>query len=448
MSSEQGFCRFADLFETPQRNGLTRPKRVRGSGLPMVNMGELFAHKRIHDIPMDLVPYKDSECASLLKHADLLFARQSLVLEGAGQCSIFLGHKKTVFESHLIRCRIDRNKGDPLFYYYFFSSQLGKDLIRQIVSQGAGASGIKGSELVELLVPQPPKTIQKKISHLMNAVDCEIETLERQNTALESIAQTLFRSWFVDFDPVHTKLAGKEPEAMSPELASLFPSEFEDSEMGLIPKGWSVTPFSQTVTIHSGGTPKTSMPEYWGGDIPWFSVTDAPSDGQVFVLSTDKKITKEGLANSPTKLLPRRSTIISARGTVGKIGMVEGLMTMNQSCYALASKQVAGEYWAYFETRRLVTQLKQMAHGGVFDTITKSTFDGVTVVAPSDAVQLHFARACQPIFDTIANNGRLVATLAQLRDHLLPRLISGKLRIEDAEASVAAITSELEAEPA
>lgn len=240
MSSEQVFCRFADLFETPQRNGLTRPKRVRGAGLPMVNMGELFAHKRIHDIPMDLVPFKDSEGASLLKHGDLLFARQSLVLAGAGQCSIFLGHKKTVFESHLIRCRIDPNKGDPLFYYYFFSSQPGKDLIRQIVSQGAGASGIKGSELVELKVPCLSIALQKKISQLMNAIDEEIETLEHQNTALEAIAQHLFCSWFINFDPVHTKAGGREPEAMSAEMAALFPNEFGESELGAIPKGWNV----------------------------------------------------------------------------------------------------------------------------------------------------------------------------------------------------------------
>lgn len=293
----------------------------------------------------------------------------------------------------------------------------------------------------------PSINTQNKVVAILDGLSNTIETLQHQNTALESIAQALFRSWFVDFDPVHAKVAGNAPEAMSAELAGLFPSEFEDGEMGLIPKGWSVSPFSHTVNIHSGGTPKTSLPEYWGGDIPWFSVTDAPSNGQVFVLTTDKRITKAGLANSPTKLLPRRSTIISARGTVGKIGMVEGPMTMNQSCYALAPKQAAGEYWVYFETRRLVTQLKQMAHGGVFDTITKSTFDGIAVVTPSDAIQLHFSQVCQPIFDTIANNGRLVATLAQLRNHLLPRLISGKLRLEDAEASVKAITSGLEAEP-
>ena len=315
-------------------------------------------------------------------------------------------------------------------------------------ASGSTVKHTSPTRIGEFIACVPPPSVQKETIRILDPIEATIALLTAENTALEAMAQTLFRSWFVDFDPIHAKAAGKEPEAMSAELAKLFPSEFEDSELGAIPKGWSVTPFSRAVAIHSGGTPKTSVPEYWGGDIPWFSVTDAPSDGQVFVLTTAKKITKEGLAHSPTKLLPRRATIISARGTVGKIGMVEGYMTMNQSCYALAPIQGAGEYWVYFQTRGLVSQLKQMAHGGVFDTITKSTFDGVKVVVPSNAIQHRFSQVCQPIFDFIANNGRLVATLTQLRDHLLPRLISGKLRIEDAEASFATITSALETEPA
>ena len=161
----------------------------------------------------------------------------------------------------------------------------------------------------------PSINTQKRIVAVLDALSNSIETLQHQNTTLEAIAQRLFRSWFVNFDPVHAKAAGLEPEAMSADLAALFPSEFEESALGLIPKGWSAPPYSENIVIHSGGTPKTSMPEYWNGDIPWFSVTDAPAAGQVFVLKTEKHITKAGLANSPARLLPHRSTIISARGT-------------------------------------------------------------------------------------------------------------------------------------
>ena len=107
-----------DVMSQPSRNGLTKPKRVRGAGVKMVNMGELFANRRIHNIKMDRVPLSENERISLLEPFDLLFARQSLVLEGAGQCSIFLGDTEDVcFESHIIRVRLDRQKVDPRFIW-------------------------------------------------------------------------------------------------------------------------------------------------------------------------------------------------------------------------------------------------------------------------------------------------------------------------------------------
>ena len=110
---------FQNLLRVPLRNGLTRPKAVRGAGVKMVNMGEVFAHDRIQDIHMDRVPLNDKEKeTSLLERGDLLFARQSLVLEGAGKCSVFLGDREPVtFESHLIRARLDPTIGDPLFFF-------------------------------------------------------------------------------------------------------------------------------------------------------------------------------------------------------------------------------------------------------------------------------------------------------------------------------------------
>ncbi len=234
MSSDS--ARFGDLFLEPQRNGLTRPKKVRGTGLPMVNMGELFAHPRIRDISMDLVPVDEKEHHYLLEVGDLLFARQSLVLSGAGQCSIFLGNSSpTVFESHLIRCRLDARRSNSLFYFYFFRSPEGRRAIEAIVEQGAGASGIRGSDLVNVQVPNPSKQIQDEIAKILGVIDDRITLLRETNATLEAIAQALFKSWFVDFDPVHAKMAGREPEGMDAATAALFPDSFEESELGLVP---------------------------------------------------------------------------------------------------------------------------------------------------------------------------------------------------------------------
>ena len=117
---------FSELFETPLRNGLTKPKAVRGEGMKMVNMGEVFAHRCIHDLEMDRVPMDSREReSSLLRSGDLLFARQSLVRSGAGKCVLFQGDKEEVtFESHIIRCRLDQRKADPNFYFYLFNLRL------------------------------------------------------------------------------------------------------------------------------------------------------------------------------------------------------------------------------------------------------------------------------------------------------------------------------------
>ena len=144
---------FQNLLRVPLRNGLTRPKAVRGAGVKMVNMGEIFAHDRIQNIRMDrvLLDGKERE-TSLLERGDLLFARQSLVLEGAGKCSVFLGDKEPVtFESHLIRARLDSTVADPLFFFYFFRSPVGRDAIRSIVEQVA-AAGIRGRDLALSLI--------------------------------------------------------------------------------------------------------------------------------------------------------------------------------------------------------------------------------------------------------------------------------------------------------
>ena len=151
---------FEQLFEIPLRNGLTRPKKVRGSGIKMVNMGELFAYDRIGNEDMDRVPISEKEQEKyLLESGDLLFARQSLVLEGAGKCSIFRGADEPItWEGHIIRARLDKEKTDPLFYYYFFISRLGKLTIGTIVEQVA-AAGIRGSDLAKLEVPYLPRTL-------------------------------------------------------------------------------------------------------------------------------------------------------------------------------------------------------------------------------------------------------------------------------------------------
>lgn len=206
--------KFSKLYEIPSRNGLTKPSKVRGTGYKMINMGELFANNRIYDIPMELVPLTDSEKKNCkVERNDLLFARQSLVLEGAGKCSIVMeSSSMTVFESHLIRIRLNRTKAHPMFYYYYFLSPCSP--IKSIVSQCAQA-GIRGSELGELYVELPPLATQRRIADILSAYDDLIENNRKQIKLLEEAAQRLYKEWFVNLrfpGHEHTKIVDGVPE--------------------------------------------------------------------------------------------------------------------------------------------------------------------------------------------------------------------------------------------
>lgn len=419
------------------RNGLYKPKEFHGRGTKIVNMGEIFAYPRLGNVPMRRLELTEKERGkSLVKPGDLLFARRSLVAEGAGRCVLVTeAIEETVFESSIIRARPDPAKADSRYLHYFFASPIGRERMRGIVRQVAVA-GITGTDLAEMQIELPALDQQKSVADFLTSLDDRIDLLRQTNSTLEAIAQALFKSWFVDFDPVRTKAEGREPEGMDAETAALFPSELEESELGLIPKGWRVVSFAETVNVIGGGTPKTSIPEYWGGDIPWFSVVDAPANGQVFTLTTEKSVTHQGIENSSARVLPAWTTIISARGTVGKLAMTAVPMAMNQSCYGMAPKVSGTEPLVYLAAQRLVDQLKRLAHGGVFDTITRDTLASILVVEPPVEAQLALADRLRPLFGRVQCNVSQTAEFSEIRDTLLPRLISGKLRLPEAESLI------------
>lgn len=300
-------------------------------------------------------------------------------------------------------------------------------------SDKAAVPGVNRNHLHTARILLPPVSEQVRVASVLQSFDDRIDLLRQTNATLESIAQALFKSWFVDFDPVRAKAEGREPEGMDAATAALFPAEFEESALGLIPKGWSAIPFAKTVNIMGGGTPKTSIAEYWGGNIPWFSVVDAPGPGQVFTLRTEKFVTTAGVDHSSTRVLPAWTTIISARGTVGKLAMTACPMAMNQSCYGLVPRFPGTEPLVYLAAQRLVDDLRRLAHGGVFDTITRDTLSSVNVVYAPPDVQTSFAAIVQPVFKQIQEGVARMRTLTELRDTLLPRLMSGKLRLPEAQ---------------
>lgn len=406
--SEWKNVKVEDILLVPSRNGLTKPSAIRGKGVKMIAMGELFAHPIIRDIETDRVPVTEKELqSSNIEVDDLLFARQSLSLEGAGKCSIIKEVKEpTVFESHLIRLRINKKLADSWFVYYYFNSYKGKHSIQNIVNQVA-AAGIKGSDLVKLVIPLPPLDIQKGISSTLFDFDDKIAVNRRICENLEAQAQALFKHWFIDFAPFKN-------------------GKFVESELGMIPEGWRVGKFTDIFDLGSGGTPKTSEKLYWeDGSIPFFSPKDVNG---VYCFDTEKHITEKGLNNCSSSLYSKNTIFITCRGTVGKIAMAAVPMAMNQSNYAILSNKGYSHYFAYLMTVSIVKKLKFKANGAVFDAITSKDFKE-QIIIPNLNVVNRFDSIIQPIFDNILNIGFENLRLSTLRDALLPKLMSGQIKV-------------------
>jgi type I restriction enzyme S subunit len=343
--------------------------------------------------------------ANIARPGDLVFTQRGTL----GQVAIVppASFDRYIISQSQMKLTVDPAKADTKFLFYFFTSEEQQDYIRRnAIQTGVPHTNLGHLRTTPLLLPPLPE--QRAIAAVLGALDDKIELNRRMNETLEALAQSLFKSWFVD------------------------------ATQSALPKGWREVPFTDTVEILGGGTPKTSVAEYWDGDIPWFSVVDSPQDSDLFVIDTEKKITKAGVENSSTQVLPVGTTIITARGTVGKIALVGVPMAMNQSCYGLRGKAGKKGFHTYFVTRALVSQLQQHAHGSVFDTITRDTLAGVQVALPPAAVVEQFEERVSPLMERIRNNLHESRTLAALRDALLPKLLSGELRVPAAAKLVEA----------
>jgi type I restriction enzyme S subunit len=375
----------------------------------MVNMGELFAYPRIRNISMDLVPIDVKEHPYLLEAGDLLFARQSLVLSGAGQCSIFLGNDApTVFESHLIRCRLNQIRSNPLFYFYFFRSPDGRRVIEAIVEQGAGASGIRGSDLVNVQVPNPPKQVQDEVAGLLGSIDDRITLLRETNTTLEAIAQALFKSWFVDFDPVHAKMQGRAPEGMDKATAALFPDSFEESELGPVPNGWKFGSLSDLCVIASGKRPvdrsdvlsdSCNIPLYGGAGVMGYTSES---------LFEDKKI------------------VTGRVGTLGRVHVAYPPFWASDNVLVLSPRD---ETFFSFSFQWLCgIDVQALNRGSTQPLLTQKDLGAQVNVIPPRTLLEKFEEISAALNQQIRLQTLQVETLSNLRDTLLPRLISGELR--------------------
>ena len=303
--------------------------------------------------------------------------------------------------------------------------------------QGDASGSVQDNINLEYLrshqIPVYSLATQKAIAHILGTLDDKIQLNRKTNETLEAMAKALFKSWFVDFDPVKAKAEGR-PTGLPAEISDLFPDSFEDSELGEIPSGWSISCVNDLCEwVSSGGTPSRSRKDFWeNGNIPWFKtgeLNDAP------LLDSAEKINELALGNSSCKYWEADTILfaIYASPTVGRLGVLTESGTSNQAAAGLKAKGVIG---TPFLRRTLLfsrDELQNIAVGAAQQNINVQILKDHKVVAPGIPLASVYSKTISPLDEQQICLAKSTRELCLLRDALLPKLISGELRIPDAE---------------
>ena len=278
------------------------------------------------------------------------------------------------------------NKENALWMYYYLKSPQAKAYI-QTHLRGSTQAYVPLGGLREMPVPVPPQSVRNEIIAVLRPIDEKIECNNAINDNLQQQAAALFSSLY----------------------------DRSNTEVG----------FTDLIQILGGGTPKTGENTYWNGNIAFFTPKDV---GTPYTLITEKTISKEGLSHCNSRLYPVNTVFVTARGTVGKVGMSGVPMAMNQSCYALVGKETQ-QLLVYFYTLKAVDRLKHKASGAVFDAITTRDFESEQIMKLSDDDATAFLCVAEPMFQAVLNNNIENLRLSTLRDSLLPKLMSGEIDV-------------------
>lgn len=275
----------------------------------------------------------------------------------------------------------------------------------------ANQANISPAQIKDIDLVVPPLPEQKAVANILSAIDDKIENNLAINKTLEDMAMALYKHWFVDFGPFQD-------------------GEFVDSELGMIPKGWVVKSIGDVIETLGGGTPKTSESSYWkNGSILWYSPTDLTRDNAMFSLDSSKKINELGLSKSSAKLFPPYSLLMSSRATIGVLTINTKEASTNQGFITMIPNDKISIYQLYSWTKDNLDLIISKANGSTFKEISKTNFRNLKIVIGKD-IEL-FLRDSKDIFEKVENNIKENQSLTKLRDTLLPKLISGEVRLKE-----------------
>jgi type I restriction enzyme S subunit len=376
-----------------------------------------------------------------LHHGDIVIARTGAT---TGYSAYINNPPEAIFASYLVRLKIGK-EADPRYISYFLKSTTFGEYMRGVLGDKSAQPNASAKTMTQVTVPIPPLPEQRAIAHILGTLDDKIELNRKMNETLEAMARAIFKSWFVDFDPVRAKAdlpatthlaaqVGGLLNGLPKEIADLFPDSFEDSELGEIPKGWEVKQIGDVVRCVGGTTPSTKDPLYWeGGTSPFVTPRDMSNLTSPAILDSERYITQEGVDTISSGLLPAGTLLLSSRAPIGYLAIAEVPVSINQGIIAMICDGKLPNYYMLFWAETYMKIIKSNAGGTTFAEISKKNFRPINIVVPAPKVLGRFVDYVKPLYEKIICNLIESKNLITLRDALLPKLISGEIRVKNAE---------------
>ena len=370
------------------------------------------------------------------------------------------GSKKYVLGQRVFGLRPKSDVLDSMYLLVWLSSAEGQGRL-QARATGSTVQGIKQSELLKIMIPIPPMEVQKDIASIYRSLDQKIQLNTQINQTLEQIAQALFKSWFVDFDPVRAKvqalldglsleqaelaamqtISGKTPEELTAlsqtqpdryaelaETAKAFPCEMVEVDGVEVPKGWEMKALSDLGQIICGKTPSKSNKEFYGDDVPFIKIPDMHN--QVFITQTTDNLSVAGANSQSKKYIPAKSICVSCIATVGLVSMTSKPSHTNQQINSIIPDDEQSCEFLYLSLKQpsMTKYLKDLASGGSATlNLNTSTFSKIEIITPSKEIIDIFHNKVVYAFGKILSNSIENKRLAEIRDLLLPRLLNGEI---------------------
>lgn len=352
-----------------------------------------------------------------------------------GETAFVASGQEFAVGQNLVLLRADGRRVHPPFLRWLVRGPAWWDAIQKNLNVGAVFDSLKCADVPNFELPIPPIEIQRYISALLGSLDDKIEHNRKTSRALEGLARAMFKAWFVDFEPVHAKAAGATSfPGMPAEAFAALPTRFTDSELGPVPEGWRVGTIGQLVNVRGGATPSTKIVEYWeGGTHHWATPKDLSGLQDPVLLSTERRITDAAAECISSGVLPADTVLLSSRAPVGYLALAKVPVAVNQGFIAMVCDGPLPPHYTLHWTRSVLDEIKSRASGTTFPEISKTAFRPIPAIVPSAPVVAAFEGIARGLFDLITAHALECRKLAELRDYLLPKLLSGEVLLKTSE---------------